>query len=150
MTAVSRGKSRLPAHEAALRALSRTDLSVAAMAERLAASGYGGGEVREAIVALTRTGLLDDERYTRNYIELRLVHHPCGRLLLLSELTRKGVNETLAAQLLDEMYPERDEAVIAEKAVLTRFGGHAAGNKVIAFLASRGFGEEALHQYCQP
>lgn len=150
MTADSRGKHRLPAQEAALSALSRTDFSVAAMAVRLAAAGYDDGEVTGAIAALTRTGLLDDERYTRNYIELRLIHHPCGRALLLLELARKGVSEELAAQVLDELYPERDETAIAEKAVLTRFGGHAAGAKVAAFLASRGFGEEALRQYCQP
>lgn len=138
------------ASEAALKMLSRRDYSAGQLAEKLAAKGYSPGEAAEAVEALTRVGLVDDARYARNHVELRLAHRPCGRILMLAELVTCGVDETLAHQVLDEFYPERDEPEHAERAIKARFGEKAPiGNRAAAFLAGRGFGEEVCRHYLE-
>lgn len=143
------GKTRqaVGAQETALRILSRHDATVAEVAHRLAAKGFPPSEAADAVEALTRTGLLCDGRYARNYVELRLIHHPCGRALLRAELAGHGVDERLAAQVLDEVYPETDEPLYAEKAIAAHFSGDAPARKVASFLAGRGFGSTVLDRY---
>jgi len=136
-------RRNINANEAALKMLSRRDYSAGQLLDRLTAKGHSPGEAADAVKALVRVGLVDDNRFARNHVELRLAHRPCGRALILAELVACGIEETSARQVLDELYPEHDESVYAERALKARFGEKAAaGYKAAIFLAGRGFREE--------
>lgn len=129
--------------------LSRHDVTVAEVLQQLSQKGFSRAEAAAAVETLSRSGLLSDERFARNHVELRLAHRPCGRALLLAELTGHGVNEALALSVLGEMYPESDEAMYAAKALAAHFPGKVPDRRAVAFLARRGFAPSVLERYIE-
>lgn len=137
-------------HEAALRFLNRRGYSEYELRNRLLADGYTEDETQATLASLIRVGLINDDNYTREFIQLRLLHKPCGRALLAAELGAKGIPGQSAWEVLDELYPRNQEPEYACRAIQARFGKSVTGKKAAAFLANRGFDEEVVWRYLGP
>ena len=87
--------------EAALHLLDYSARSSGALADRLKDKGYDEQTVDSVIVRLTELGLLDDESFAASVIRSCV-----GRLMgprgALEELTRKGVDRSVAARMVNE------------------------------------------------
>ena len=87
--------------EAALRLLDAAPRSSGALRERLLGKGYMPDVIDDVIERLTRVQLLDDDAYARS-----AVHYCAARLMgrrgAVAELTRKGVDRTLAQRVCAE------------------------------------------------
>lgn len=92
---------------AAVRLLSVKRLTKARLAEKLVQRGYAPDAVREAIAECERRKYVDDRAFAVLYVRSVLDRKPVGRLVLLRELVRNGVDEDLSAEVLDEA--DRDE-----------------------------------------
>ena len=88
--------------EAAARFLEARSRSIAEVRRRLGRAGYRTELVEAAIARLTELGMLDDEAFGRAWVESRDRAHPRGEIALRRELSLKGVDRAIVADLLDE------------------------------------------------
>ena len=122
--------------ETALRALRYRDRTAAELAARLEQRGVGEAERHEALETLERIGYVDDARFARTRAQ-QLAERSSGDALIRDDLERRGLAADVIELALGALEPERERAArVAERRGRTV--------KTARYLASRGFGEEAL------
>lgn len=132
---------RVNAHEAALRLLAARPRSETEMRTRLAMRGFDPDAIADEVERLRGTGLLDDEKFARAWVEDRKRLAPRGRRMLKYELLGRGVDPESA----DEAIRDIDDREIAmelararaRKAPRTTYEAFVA--RVGGFLRRRGF-----------
>ena len=62
---------------------------------------------------LTKQGLLDDNAFSSELIAMQLERKPCGRRYMLARLLRAGVDSETALPVLQEVFSEEKEKVLA-------------------------------------
>jgi len=120
----------------AVRALRRRDLSRQALEERLDRAGLTAEERSAALATLERAGLVDDSRFGVARAE-SLAARGYGDEAIRWALEREGVDPELASRSVASLPPEGERAA----AVVGRRG---AGPATAAYLARRGFADEAV------
>ena len=120
----------------AIRALRFRDRTAAELEARLEQRGVGEAEREQAIETLERIGYVDDERFARMRAE-QLADRGSGDALIRDDLERRGVAGDVVELAIGALAAER---VRAERIAEQR--GRSV--KTARYLASRGFGEEAL------
>ncbi|MSD91423.1 RecX family transcriptional regulator [Bifidobacterium asteroides] len=85
--------------EAALTLLDAAARSSGALTRRLVDKGFDTNVVDQVIDRLTKLGLLDDRAYAQDLLRSCL-HRTMGERGVLSEMTRKGLDPGLAAQVV--------------------------------------------------
>jgi regulatory protein len=120
----------------AARALRARDLSEQRLAERLAGAAVAPAAVAESLDLLTGAGLVDDGRFARSRAEA-LAERGYGDAAIEHDLERQGVGGDLIRAALEELPGELERA----RGLVERRG---AGARTARFLASKGFGEEAI------
>ena len=85
--------------EAALTLLDAAARSSGALARRLVDKGFDTNVVDQVIDRLTKLGLVDDQAYAQDLLRSCL-HRTMGERGVLSEMTRKGLDPGLAAQVV--------------------------------------------------
>jgi regulatory protein len=134
--AVRRELRRHEALAASARALRHRDLSTRLLEQRLEQRAVAPAERAQAVEALTRAGLLDDERFARARAGA-LAARGYGNEAIYFDLERQGVDGEVAQAAVAELEPERDRAA----RVAASAGG---GVRAARVLARRGFGEDAI------
>ena len=127
---------RPDAVETALCALRFRDRSAAELEARLEQRGVGKAEREQALETLERIGYVDDERFARMRTE-QLAERGSGDALIRDDLERRGLAADVVESALGALEPERERA-----ARIAKRRGHSV--KTARYLASRGFGEDAL------
>ena len=120
----------------AIRALRFRDRTAAELEARLEQRGVGEAERVQALETLERIGYVDDERFARMRAE-RLAERGSGDALIRDDLERRGLAAEVVELAIDALEPERERAgrIAADR-------GRTI--KTARYLASRGFGEDAL------
>ncbi|MBW3552931.1 MAG: recombination regulator RecX [Gemmatimonadetes bacterium] len=151
----------LRAREAALALLSHRARSRVEMRRRLAGRDFPGGVIDRTIEWLEERGYLDDDAFADAFVRDRLRLRPRGRIGLLTELRRKGVDEGTAVASVDRVLETEgvDEVALAVEAAEAWAGKNvttvrAAGRsredrqrarrRLYGHLARRGFGPDAV------
>ncbi len=101
----------VPPYRKAIELLARRSHFRREIAAKLAQRGYGEDEVESTIERLADEGLVADRQTAREFVRGRLAKKPMGRVRLAAELGRRGVSSDLAAEVLDELYPDDDLAL---------------------------------------
>lgn len=133
---LARELRRARAIDVGLRALSRRDLSRAALERRLERRRVRMPDREEAVGAFERAGLVDDERYAARRAEW-LAERGHGDAAIRWRLERDGVGAAEAAAAVDRLEREADRAA---RIVAVRGPGTTTARE----LARRGFGEDAV------
>lgn len=120
----------------AARALRARDRSTAELGARLARAGVAAPVQEDALATLERAGLVDDARFARSRAEA-LAERGYGDEGIRWDLERHGVGTAIAAEAVAALEPEAERA----SAIIRSRG---AGRATAAFLARRGFAEEAV------
>jgi regulatory protein len=120
----------------ALRALRSRDRSAAELQARLEQRGVGEAATEQALETLERIGYVDDERFARTRAE-QLAERGSGDALIRDDLERRGLAADVVELALAALEPERERA-----ARIAAQRGRSV--KTARYLASRGFGEEAV------
>jgi len=118
------------------RALRRQDLSERGIAERLARASVAPAAVEESLAVLSRAGLVDDARFARTRAD-SLAERGYGDAAIRHDLGRQGVAPEVIQTALEILQAEAERA----RRLVERRG---PGAKTARYLASKGFGEEAL------
>jgi SOS response regulatory protein OraA/RecX len=134
--ALRRELRRVEAMRHAVRTLERRDHTSVSLHARLEARGVGEREIDETIEALSRVGVVDDERYASSRAVV-LADRGLGDAAVLELLEREGVAAAAAHAAVQLLEPERDRA---ERQYVRR----GEGVRALRALAARGFCEESL------
>jgi len=125
---------------AALDALARRDYSTEELRRKLLEKGYDAAVVAPLLDVLRAEKLLDDRRYTENFVAYHAVRGQ-GPLRIRADLRRHGIPGSLVEECL-EAYP--DWIVQLRKAQQKKFGAglpthYADKQRQAKFLGYRGF-----------
>jgi regulatory protein len=105
--------------EAAARLLEARPRSIEEVRRRLRSAGYRADLVDGAVVRLTELGILDDEAFTRAWVESRDRARPRSERAIRDELRRKGVDRAVVDVVLEER-DARDDVGSADERAATR------------------------------
>jgi len=94
---------RLEAEKKALGLLARAPHSVQALRRKLYQRRLPAQAVERAVDGLIAAGLLNDEDYAREWIQLRLRRHPEGKAALIAGLRQHGVDRETAERVTHEL-----------------------------------------------
>lgn len=130
--------------EIALAELARRDLSVAELHLLLARRGYLPDEAEEAVAQLTAWNVVSDERAALARLRRRTGRNARGDAALKDELTGLGISEETADAVIAAVFAEQPETDRAITLLATKYPKGVEMPKAARFLASRGFGEEAI------
>jgi regulatory protein len=129
----------------ALDLLAVCDRTVREMGDRLVRRKCSQDAIRVVVADLCRTGLLDDHTFVRRWVGGRLERRPEGWIKLIQDLCKKGIERSVAEQVLAEFEDDIGTGDAADR-VLTRvlhkyskLEPDAARRRMYGLLARRGF-----------
>ena len=134
------------AYRTVLRFLERRPFAARDLARRLVMKGHPPAAAEVAVQRAERAGLVDDTRFTLNYVETRSARGR-GPLRIRRDLAALGVARELVDRTLAEVFPDGAEGLsllvepLARKrlAQLRGLPRSAARRRLLNFLARRGF-----------
>lgn len=103
----------------------------------------------QVMARLKEFGYLDDEKYTRHFLESKLSVSPQGKFALYSKLRQKGIPR----QIFDKWWEagKFDEQVLAKRLLeqkhrmFARLPEEKRKQKIMTLLASRGFSPDIIY-----
>jgi regulatory protein len=98
------------ARQILLRRLTDQPRSRAELAEALAKRQVPPEVATRLLDRFTEVGLIDDEAFARAWVQSRMTGRGLARRALQMELRRKGVDDELVRQVLDDVAPAEEEA----------------------------------------
>ena len=145
---VIRKETTRKARESALRLLSYRDRSESEIRRRLAGNDFPEDIVDEVIDHLAGVGLIDDEKFSRDWVKQRTISRPMGRTRLAWELRAKGIDQPAIEQALQDL-DENAEYEMAlslaqKKADRSDTSDPAFRTRTASFLRRRGFRWDAV------
>ena len=134
--------------------MDRMDHTEKGLFEKLIRAGFKKEACAKVVARFIEVGLLDDERYARNYAE-RLMEANVSKREAVQKMLVKGVPYDLAKRILEE--DETDELTqiknLLEKKYHTKLNAENGAQKVFAALVRKGFSfaavKEALNSYIE-
>lgn len=138
------------AFTSALRLLSYRARTQSELIMRLKQKLYSDSAITEVIDKLKGLGYLNDQKFTREYVEARTLVKPMGKIRLKNELVLKGVDKSIIENTLDNI-SEEDEIESAISLAQRRIAkADKADDKlkerISAFLNRRGFSWETINK----
>jgi regulatory protein len=138
------------ARELAIRFIDYAARSRAEVGRRLAKAGYDEELIEAVVNDLQRAGLLDDEEFSRQWVESRARSKKLGRARLASELRMKGVEKETVEEALTELDPEQELAAalaLTEKRIGSdSIADPAVRRRLAGYLQRRGYKWETVEQ----
>jgi regulatory protein len=116
----------MDAYTAALNLLSRRELSVSQLRERLARRKFEPKDIDTVIQRLTRDRTLDDRRVALAYARLEATIRRRGRRRVLQRVQQLGISAATARAAVDEVFGEVDETAMLDTAIERRLKGASA------------------------
>lgn len=96
-------------------------------------------EIEELIIRLKSAKYLDDEKFAEWWVSGRKGSRPISTLKLKSELTQKGISQDIVSSAISNNFSEDDELQALKKLIQAKKDKYDTEQKLMAFLASRGF-----------
>ena len=145
---VIRKETTRKARESALRLIGYRDRTESEIRKRLVGNDFPEDIVDEVIGHLSRAGLLDDGKFSRDWVKARTLSKPMGRTRLAWELRAKGVDEPKVEEALEAL-DENAEYEMAlslarKKAEKSDVSDPSFRDKTASFLRRRGFRWDAI------
>lgn len=143
-------KHPLDCHERALRLLSVRPRSRRELQSRLLRAGFEAEEVQNELERLESVGLVDDERFAREFVEHQLGNRLAGRRAVRSALASKGVDRGTVELVLAEAggdETQRAEELARSRALrLAGLPPEKAYARLVGFLVRRGHEPETARR----
>lgn len=127
--------------------------TISEIRKRLLNKKFKPENIEQAIKELSEKKYLDDEEYVREWLEKQLKYRPCGKMLCKAQLLKRGIEEEIADQVVQEEYSRDKELKIAQGLVDKKFSktlkskdidAQKNKNKLGNFLKNKGFSSEII------
>ena len=106
------------------------------------------GTILKVIEEMERVNLLNDRRFTEQFVH-HLIQKPIGRIKIIVETRRRGLNQELVDQMLEnENWSEEESAKKAleeKKRFLNETDDRKRKQKLVNFLRNRGFKDSVIY-----
>jgi regulatory protein len=137
------------AEQQGIRLLADREHSRLEMRRKLLARDYDPGVVEEVLRSLEKQGLLSDERFTEQYINV-LRRKGFGPVRIRALLRERGINDTMISEWVDHREDEWRHLMI--QTARREFGDSKGGDfsqksKIARFLEYRGYPEFMIRDY---
>jgi len=131
------------AYDQALKYLTIKLRTVGEMQQKLKMKKYPAAVIMQVLRELERLDFLNDERYTKIFVENLKKYKSFGFYGIKAKLMAKKIPNDMIEGVLEEFFPEEEEIVVARRFVkkLARTG-RKEYEKVARSLASKGFRTE--------
>ena len=115
------------------------------LSDKLAAKNVPADLAVRLLDRFEEVGLVDDEAFARSWVASRQPGKGLARRALAQELRRKGIDDEVAREALDEIEPEDEEhaaRLLVRKKLrsLSRVDDTTATRRLVAMLARKGYG----------
>jgi regulatory protein len=133
------------AKDQAIRYLSIRQHSRFELLRKMREKGYRANVIHQALDDLENIDLVNDEQFTRLYIQNELRLRPVGRILLSRKLAQRGISREQYTPILQEYLPEGKELEFAYQLTQKFFSksaretGQKLKEKLVNHLQSKGF-----------
>ena len=137
------------AEQQGIRLLADREHSRLEMRRKFLARDYDPGVVEEVLRSLEKQGLLSDERFTEQYINV-LRRKGFGPVRIRALLRERGINDTMISEWVDHREDEWRHLMI--QTARRKFGDSKGGDfsqksKIARFLEYRGYPEFMIRDY---
>jgi regulatory protein len=112
-------------YDYAVAALARHSLTVAELRRRMERRAARPQDVQEVVNRLSEVGYLDDTQLAESYARFRRDYEGLGRLRILRDLERRGVERKLAEKSVRQTFRETDELGQVRAQIRRRLGSRA-------------------------
>lgn len=140
---VIRKETARKAFESALRLIGYRDRAEAEIRKRLCGNDFPEDIVDEVVERLARMGLVDDAKFSRDWVKSRTAAKPMGRQRLAWELRTKGVEAGVIEQALEGLDKNTEAELALElacnRAAKSNNRDRSFRDKTASFLKRRGF-----------
>jgi regulatory protein len=133
-----------PVFLTALRLLAAKRLTRAQLQRKLRDRGFAPEAVQEAVEECERRNYLDDRTFAQLFVENALERKPIGRMRLLRDLLKQGIDSELAREIVAQTDSSEDERL---DAALRRLEASRPGerfDRLARRLATMGFTAPAI------
>ena len=143
------GNEQRDVEQHGIRLLADREHSRLEMRRKLLARDYDPAVVEEALQSLEKQGLLSDERFTEQYINV-LKRKGFGPLRMRALLRERGINDTMIHEWVDNREDEWRHLMV--QAARRKFGDSkgedfSQKSKIARFLEYRGYPEFMIRDY---
>jgi regulatory protein len=135
----------------ALRLVGRAEQCGAGLALKLQKRGHGSSVIKETLSSLTLSGMVDDERFARLWLESRLKRKSDSPRELGASLRKKGIDGRTASRVLKDILDEETEYELVRR-FIGKQGGFSGGESVHILrkrLRFEGFSAETLDRLAE-
>ena len=139
------------ARQAALNLLSYRARSQDELHRRLVLKGYPEDVIESALQALAGADLVNDEKFSKDWVASRLQNRPMGKVRIAWELRQKGIAKELVEQVVESVDSDMEYDLargLAERKI-RQAGGDVSDDerrKLASFLRRRGFSWEVTNR----
>lgn len=140
----------LQAKNDALRVIARRKHSARELKQKLLRKKYDSQLLDRVIDHLRSIDLVDDAGFAKAFVRDRLLLRPAGRKSLMNELRKRGVTESIAANVLDSLLNNdreyEDAKGIAEKYFLRlqRYDAETQKRRLFGYLMRKGYANSII------
>jgi regulatory protein len=132
------------AREKALKLLKIRPHSSAELCRKLVLRGFNETEAKSVAQALQEEGLINDAEFAQLFLDSLIRFKNFGYYGLLAKLRQRGIEKSMAEQLLREFLPIEEELQIAQKVVSKE--RQPDKMKLAQKLSRKGFRSEVINQ----
>ena len=141
----------MDAYTSALTLLARRELSARQLRDRLTRKQFPSDEIERALARLTADGTVDDRRVALACARTDAAIKGHGRRRILQHVQQLGVSPDVAAEAVNEVFGDVDEASLLDAAIERRLRGTAIAAldqhgkaRLVRHLVARGFDPSAV------
>ncbi len=145
-------KEFLKAKNYTFKLLSYRQKSTKEIKDRLKMKGFIPATIKKTIKYLNKLNYLNDEDFTRFWIQAKIQSRPVGWLLLRYQLRQKGIPEQIMEEVISDFAGQYDEYEAAKKLATSRRNRYKdleplkLKRRLYDYLRQRGFSQEAILQ----
>jgi regulatory protein len=138
---------QLEAEGKALDLITRSPHSRERLKLKLLKKDFSLSSVNRALDRMEELGYLDDARFAEEWLRMRIARHPEGRRSLLAGLLNRGINSSLAGELVNRIVTREVEEDCAKRLMEKHsVFGSLPRDKLARRLSSRGFSPSVIRQ----
>jgi len=149
------GADKTPkAYVLALRWLTVRPYSISALRQRLQRKGCESADIDQALARCQELRYLDDERYATDLAAGLMRRGAAVGMRLLHELKKQGIDDDLAAAVVDNICNEQDEEELLTSLLQRRYAHldltaleQRQKQRIVNYLQRRGFGLAMILQH---
>ncbi|MBN2256755.1 MAG: RecX family transcriptional regulator [Anaerolineaceae bacterium] len=133
------------ATQAAMRFINYKPRTAAEVRKRLVEHKIPEAAIEHTLTRLTQTGLINDDKYARDWVESRQASHPRSARMIAFELRRKGIGRLEIETAMSEACDDDQQAYQLASQKISRYEGleyPEFREKLGSLLARRGFSYE--------